>query len=230
LTSSSENTWPQDGSSAGNLKSGFKGQREFYMANPSISGLLHADTRNSQPALEQSQVSSPQGYHTPSPNQFRLEKKLPSLPIKSLQRVRKGDLVEVKEKDHPARNTIDEFHYLADTGNDMYSQLAAVRVPIRRRHEPCLPTKAKNADEQAGPALPSSSDLTDDTHVPFDPVDPYHRTGQPKKKILYGPDGYLGKDKDWKQSNLQKVAEKVESLGHRVVSPLSNKYVWPLTW
>ncbi|EED13032.1 conserved hypothetical protein [Talaromyces stipitatus ATCC 10500] len=99
---------------------------------------------------------------------------------------------------------------------DMYSQLAALRVNFSRRHSARLPD-ADDLNEKA-PLLQTSesTNLAKKEHVPFDPIDPYHHSGQPKKKVLYGPAGYLGKSKDWKNSNLQRMTEKVESLGHRV--------------
>lgn len=138
--------------------------------------------------------------------------------------------VKREEADSP-EDTLRQFRSLADQ-NDMYSQLAALRVPIRRRHEACLPANMNVDEEKASP--PQKDDTAEKGHIPFDPIDPYHHSGQPKKKVLYGPDGYLGKEKDWKQSNLQKVTEKVESLGNRVVScvpwsAFATKYLQALT-
>jgi hypothetical protein len=50
-----------------------------------------------------------------------------------------------------------------------------------------------------------------DSHVPFDPSDPCHRSGLPKRKVLYGPNGYLGKEMAWKKLALLRLVEKVES-------------------
>jgi hypothetical protein len=96
----------------------------------------------------------------------------------------------------------------------LVSQVAALRLPTftRRKQTVVLPsTTSPYGDTE--PLLPSHDD-----HVPFDPVDPYHCSGQPKKKTLYGPEGYLGKKKDWKQSPLQKMVSKVGSVGTRVVN------------
>lgn len=128
------------------------------------------------------------------------------------------------EETKTSLHTLGQSQTSSNNNGDMYSQLAALRVPFRRRYAGRLPSEVDEYGEKAPLLQPSESTTattTKNDHVPFDPIDPYHRSGKPKKKVLYGPDGYLGKSKDWKQSNLQRMTEKVESLGNRVVRFLS---------
>jgi hypothetical protein len=214
LTASSGSTWRYEGSS-GNLKSELKKRREAYLGIPGNSKLSQDDTTGFK---QQPHVSSDHVY--PSRHLPVYEKELPSLPSLSeqgLQSVKTGDSVGVKKEASSPQYALDQSQSTKEN-TDMYSQLAALRVPIRRRNEPCLPTTPKPDDEEAPLLQHTKGTGEEKAHVPFDPIDPYHHSGQPKKKILYGPDGYLGKKPDWKQSNLQKMTEKVESLGSRVVS------------
>lgn len=99
----------------------------------------------------------------------------------------------------------------------MFSKLNALRVPLGRRPGIRLPSEVDESEKTPLIQAEETITATQDDHVPFDPIDPYHPNGPPKKKVLYGPDGYLGQSKDWKQSNFQKMTGKVESLGNRVV-------------
>ncbi|GAM34862.1 hypothetical protein TCE0_015r02723 [Talaromyces pinophilus] len=123
------------------------------------------------------------------------------------------------EETKTSLHTLDKSQTPSTNNSDMYSQLAALRVPFRRRYATRLPSEVDEYGEKS-PLLQTSESTTavatQKDHVPFDPIDPYHHSGQPKKKVLYGPDGYLGNDKDWKQSNLQRVTEKMGSLSKRV--------------
>ncbi|OKL57647.1 hypothetical protein UA08_07151 [Talaromyces atroroseus] len=205
LTTSSGSTWLYEGSSAGNLKSGRRELREHYPGISDNSKLSKDDTTGNK----QTHILSDHGYS--SRYRSRFDKKLPSLPPLDSE-----ELQNEKTGQSP-QHTLGSFQSPTER-RDMYSQLAALRVPIRRRNEPVLPVAAKTNDEKAPllqkTSLPGATDVTG--HVPFDPIDPYHRSGLPKKKVLYGPDGYLGQKQDWKQSNLQKMTEKVESLSNRV--------------
>ncbi|CRG83792.1 hypothetical protein PISL3812_01148 [Talaromyces islandicus] len=100
----------------------------------------------------------------------------------------------------------------AEREDQLVSQVAALHLPtFSRRKQTLVVPSASSSFGDTEPLLQSHDD-----YVPFDPVDPYHRSGQPKKKTLYGPEGYLGKKKDWKQSHLQKMVSKVGSVGTRV--------------
>lgn len=100
----------------------------------------------------------------------------------------------------------------AEKEQQLFSQVAALRLPAFSRRKQTAAASSSHGDTE--PLLSS--------HVPFDPIDPYHRSGQPKKKTLYGPEGYLGKKKDWKQNPLQKMISKANSVGTRVVNPLTS--------
>lgn len=80
----------------------------------------------------------------------------------------------------------------------------------RRSYQACL-IVAYNFDDHIALPLVSLPVTVADSHVLFDPIDPYHRSGLPKRKVLYGPNGYLGKEMAWKKPALLRLADKVES-------------------
>lgn len=126
----------------------------------------------------------------------------------------KSQMAEFSTISEPITETqaeVDPEQQAVEREQQLVAQMTALRLPVLpRRKQPVVP--------------PSTSSLhANDDYVPFDPVDPYHHSGQPKKKTLYGPEGYLGKKKDWKQTPLQKMVSKVNSVSTRVVSILSRK-------
>lgn len=132
---------------------------------------------------------------------------MPSKPLPKLQ----------PYEDQPADDTVlseEELEQQAvEREEQLVARLAALRLPtLSRRKQTVVQPSASSSYVDTEPLLSSH-----EGHVPFDPVDPYHHSGQPKKKTLYGPEGYLGKKKDWKQSPLQKMVSRVASVGTRVV-------------
>lgn len=220
LTTSSGSTWRYEGNSAGtaNSRRGHGLARQnMRPGNPNTSKPLplgpptavHLKSERSHYTDIDSfphQVSRPQ---TVFPGASYLEDREPVLKT---------------EDTKTSLHTLDQSQTSSNNNSDMYSQLAALRVPFRRRYATRLPSEVDEYGEKAS-LLQTSESTTAVTaqkdHVPFDPIDPYHHSGQPKKKVLYGPDGYLGKNKDWKQSNLQRVTEKIGSFSTRVVCSLS---------
>lgn len=99
----------------------------------------------------------------------------------------------------------------------MYIQSFAPRIPIRYGHGACL-LVTTNFNDENDPPLQNQTVTVVEAYISFDPVDPYHRSGLPKRKVLYGPGGYLGNQKDWEQSTLSKMAEKCQLLGNQVVN------------
>lgn len=132
---------------------------------------------------------------------------LPSKPL--------GQVVQPREE-QPADETVlseEEIEQQAvEREEQLVSQVSALRLPALSRRKQTALKAAASSYADTEPLLSGHNE-----HVPFDPVDPYHHSGQPKKKTLYGPEGYLGKKKEWKQNPLQKMVSKVGSVGTRVV-------------
>lgn len=97
-------------------------------------------------------------------------------------------------------------------------------LPLEQRtmewysHQACHLIAAFNFDDHKALPLVSLTTTVADSYVLFDPIDPYHRSGLPKRKLLYGPNSYLGKQMAWKKPALSKLAEKLESWTKSMVS------------
>ncbi|KAH8696571.1 hypothetical protein BGW36DRAFT_264958, partial [Talaromyces proteolyticus] len=125
-----------------------------------------------------------------------------------------GDEDVFVEPAQAAEPVVKLTHTFANKEEELLAQVAALRIPTitsaRRKQTPswAIATEFSPLLQQVG------------EYVPFDPIDPYHLSGNPKKKTLYGPEGYLGKQKEWRQTQFQKMVTKVGSMGVRVVNSI----------
>lgn len=220
LTTSSGSTWRYEGNSASTTKSkrGHGHARQnMRPGNPDTSKPLPLEPPSAvHLKSERSKYSEV--------DSFPRQDLRPQTVFPAASYVEDREPVLKTEDTKTSLHTLDQSQISSNSNSDMYSQLVALRIPFRRRYAARLPSEIDEYGEKA-PLLQTSESATAVTtqkdHVPFDPIDPYHHSGQPKKKVLYGPDGYLGKNKDWKQSNLQRMTEKMGSLSNRVVCFLS---------
>lgn len=226
LTTSSGSTWRYEGNSAGtaNSRRGHGVARQNMRPAPDTSKPLPLEPPNAAHL-------KPERSPYTEVDSFPRQDSRPVTVFPGASYFGDRESVLKTEDTKTSLHTFDQSQSSSSNNNssDMYSQLAALRVPFRRRYAARLPSEVDEYGEKS-PLLQTSESTGSITaqknHVPFDPIDPYHYSGQPKKKVLYGPGGYLGKDKDWKQSNLQRVTEKMGSLSKRVVCSLPSIRVY----